>query len=80
MSYLLVNPTGTVQIENDAARLPRFLTKGWRAFTIDVTGDVPLVCDEVTLGESKVTAKTTTHQVMIGDSVVGEGVVSETVE
>jgi len=81
VSYLLVNEAGSaIQIENDASRLPRFLTKDWRAFTLDVTGDVPLVGDEVTLGESKVTAKTTTYQVVVGSGVVGEGTVSEAVE
>lgn len=79
-SYLIVNPQDNVQIENDVNRLPRYLTKGWRAFTINTAGDVPVFGDEVTLGESRVTARTTTHQVMIGDEVIGEGAVSEAVE
>jgi hypothetical protein len=73
----IVTSEGNIQIEREAARLVRLLTKGWVAHRITVTEDgLPEIGSPIELGPEVVTARVVTHVVMEDGEVLDEGTVT----
>lgn len=81
MSYLCVLDQGsemdpTFQIENDANRLARLMSKGWLAYELVYVDGGPEVGDELTLSEGVEVSRSMQYEVSLGGEVIGTGAVS----
>lgn len=82
MSYLCVHVDPldeskiTFQIEADANRLVRLMSKGWDAFQLEYDGGAPVVGDELSLSSGVEVSRSVQHEVTLRGEVIGTGAVS----
>ncbi len=82
MSYLCVHVDPldeskiTFQIEADANRLVRLMSKGWDAFQLEYDGGAPVVGDELELSAGTEVSRSVQHEVSLNGEVIGAGAVS----
>lgn len=80
MSFLCVHVDDddrfTFQVENDAGRLVRLMTKGWVAYQLEFVDGSPEVGEEVTISAGTEVSRSVSHEVSLAGEVIGTGSVN----